>query len=49
MAQSDFSVLMMVDLIDGETSFDSIKTAIDSGIKEASIKVQDAAQDMLRR
>ncbi len=46
MAQSDLSVLMMEDLTDGETSFDSIKTAVDSGIKEASIKVEDAAQEV---
>jgi hypothetical protein len=36
---------MMEELTVGETSFDLIKTAIDSGIKEASIKVQDAAEE----
>jgi hypothetical protein len=36
---------MMEELTDGETSFDSVKTAIDSGINEASMKVQDAARE----
>ncbi len=45
MAQSGLSVLMMDDLTGSETSFDAIRTAIDSGLAAATTKVEDAVQE----